>query len=418
MYPVNRYIAKLTLSLNHAISVSLKRNPHSPNSQYIRAILLVKGVHFYGFHSSYSPFLKILIADPAFVNRTVAIMQSGTVMQTRFRVFEGHLSFPLQFMSDFGLYGCGWIDLGEVLQRGSEDQHDGKDEQMNDDIHPTFDLSPHFRQSRMPFEMDVVAHQILNRHFITARNIHHKLEIPAPLLPAEPLVLSVRELWEDERNRRRANGLNPSPEIPVDPSEQSRGTGGGWVAEARWWEEIRKRIERERETATGKGVEVKESEKSWEKWVMTTFESVEALWEEPWKVWKPGVSDVDAVDTERGDKEQVENPIASRGGSAAWNIPDDNAEERVDIDVDETMLSSQELSQLIEGEEAEAEWETLLGDYDPQPVGEEHDEHIYDYDDPHDPDDGPLQQDDTDDTDVDQNTPRSVMKLYEHDGSI
>jgi len=151
---------------------------------------------------------------------------------------------------------------------------------------------------------------------------------------------------------------------------------------------------------------------------MTTFESVEALWEEPWKVWKPGVSDVDAVDTERGDKEQVENPIASRGGSAAWNVPDDNAEERVDIDVDETMLSSQELSQLIEGEEAEAEWETLLGDYDPQPVGEEHDEHIYDYDDPHDPDDGPLQQDDTDDTDVDQNTPRSVMKLYEHDGSI
>jgi len=188
MYPVNRYIAKLTLSLNHAISVSLKRNPHSPNSQYIRAILLVKGVHFYGFHSSYSPFLKILIADPAFVNRTVAIMQSGTVMQTRFRVFEGHLSFPLQFMSDFGLYGCGWIDLGEVLQRGSEDQHDGKDEQMNDDIHPTFDLSPHFRQSRMPFEMDVVAHQILNRHFITARNIHHKLEIPAPLLP--PIRLS------------------------------------------------------------------------------------------------------------------------------------------------------------------------------------------------------------------------------------
>ncbi|KAG6376576.1 hypothetical protein JVT61DRAFT_1554 [Boletus reticuloceps] len=59
------------VSPDHAISIalSIKRNPTSPNSQFIRAIILVKGVHFYGFHSSYTPFLKVLIADPAFVNR-------------------------------------------------------------------------------------------------------------------------------------------------------------------------------------------------------------------------------------------------------------------------------------------------------------------------------------------------------------
>ena len=104
--------------------MSLKRNPTSPKSQFIRAIILTKGVHFYGFHTSYSPFLKIYLADPNFSNRAVTILQSGTVMKTRFRVYESHINFVLQFMCDFGLYGCGWMDLGEVWERGAEDPVD------------------------------------------------------------------------------------------------------------------------------------------------------------------------------------------------------------------------------------------------------------------------------------------------------
>jgi len=46
------------------------------------------------------------------------------------------------------------------------------------------------------------------------------------------------------------------------------------VAEARWWDEIRKRIERER------GQEEQPPVKDWEKWIPTTFESVDGLWED------------------------------------------------------------------------------------------------------------------------------------------
>ncbi|KAF8431600.1 hypothetical protein L210DRAFT_3560069, partial [Boletus edulis BED1] len=95
----------LSLTLNHAIALSIKRNPTSPNSQFLRTIILVKGVHFYGFHSSYTPFLKVLIADSAFVDGAATILQSGTVMHTKFRVYESHLSYYLQFLCDFGLYG-------------------------------------------------------------------------------------------------------------------------------------------------------------------------------------------------------------------------------------------------------------------------------------------------------------------------
>src|SRR6266540_3718180 len=238
--PVNRYTSKLLRSLNHAVALSLKRNPTSPKSQFIRAIVLVKGIDFYGFHTSYTPFLKILIADPAHVNRIATILQSGSVMSARFRVYESHLSYILQFLCDFGLYGCGIIEVEDALGRCAdtedEDEEPSSGEIIQDKV--KFTPSSYFRESRLPLEVDVIAPQILNRHRISPRNIHHRLHIPAPPPSSEQLVLSVRELWEDERRHRQELGLQPSPEIPIDPSESTRGKGGEWVAEARWWNEI------------------------------------------------------------------------------------------------------------------------------------------------------------------------------------
>ncbi|KAJ7487607.1 hypothetical protein B0H11DRAFT_2157036 [Mycena galericulata] len=316
---VNRYITKLTHSLNHAIALSLKKDI-SFRPQFVRAIVFVKGIHFYGFHSSYSPFLKVYIADPTFLNRAVTIMRSGTVMGTHFRVFESHLSFTLQFMSDFGLYGCGWLDLSQVYQRGSDAEDDDEPQPGN----WGFRRSSYFCQTRLPLEVDVAGYHILNRHQLVPRNLHHNLVIPAPILPPEPLVLSVRELWEDERNRRRARGLNPSPDMPIDPSESSRSSRGEWVLEARWWEDIRNRIENEREK-----IKPPEPDNDWETLVMTTFESVEALWEESWRTWKPALS--------------IHEPDAES--------------ESMDIDVDDSLISDEHLSQLVE---REAEWEKSL----------------------------------------------------------
>ena len=332
----------------------MKRNPHSPNSKFVRAILLVKGVHFYGFHSSYSPFLKIVIIDPAFVTRAVTVLQFGNVMRTRFNVYESHLGYILQFMCDFGLYGCGWIDLGEVWQRRQDEGEQEFDPGENSKTFQEFNLSPHFRQTRMPLEVDAAAHQILNRHQLVARDLHHKLTIPALPLPSDPLVISVRELWEDERRRRLARGLSPSPEIPVDPSESSRGTGGEWVAEARWWDEIRKRIEKEKEG----DVEVVASGNGWEKEVMTTFESVQALWEKGRKRRQRQPREPSQV--------QVSQPNDAGGGDDGyeeshdiWNLPNSEVQD-IDVDVDEIMLSSQEMSHMVETEEEE--WANLLGE--------------------------------------------------------
>jgi hypothetical protein len=99
---VNQHIATLTRSLNHAIALSCRENPLLPKSQYVRAILLTKGIPFYGFHFGYAPFLKVLVANPLVVKRAITLLQSGHVMKTKFRIFESHINFMLQFMCDFG----------------------------------------------------------------------------------------------------------------------------------------------------------------------------------------------------------------------------------------------------------------------------------------------------------------------------
>ena len=325
------------------MAVSLKRNPQSPRSRFVRAVVLVKGVHFYGFNSSYSPFLKIHIVDPALMSRAVAIMQSGSVMGTPFHTFESHLSYVLQFLCDFGLYGCGWIQLENVWQRGVDD--DGGDTIAGSSFEP----SVYFRQSRMTLEFDTVAPLIMNRHNVSPRNLHHKLTIPQPPTSPEPLVLGVRELWDDERRRRIAAGLPPSPDLPQDPSANSRGAGGGWVAEARLWDLLKQRIENERDA------EVNVRNSDWERWIMSTFESIEVLWEDKYRVWRP-VREA-----------QEQNPYADSNGSSPQ---DANPTSQSSVEVDEALLSSQQLSTTDEQEDG---LETNIGpddkenlsDYDP-----------------------------------------------------
>ena len=322
VYIVRRHIARLTDSLNYAIAFSLKRDPQSPRSRYVRAVVLVKGIHFYGFNSCYSPFLKIHIANPALVSRAVTIMQSGSVMGTTFHAFESHLSYVLQFLCDFGLYGCGWVQLEDVWQRGVDDDVEYSPSGTS------FRPSVYFPQSRMALEFDTIAPLIMNRHNVSPRHLHHKLTIPQPPPPPEPLVLGVRELWDDERRRRIAAGLPPSPDLPQDPSANSRENGGDWVAEARWWDQLRERIGRDRVT------EVKARDSTWEKWIMTTFESVEALWEDEYRVWKPEI------------RAQEQNPYADSNGSPPQDVkPPVN---RSSVEVDESLLSSQDLSALEE----------------------------------------------------------------------
>lgn len=299
--------------------------------------------------------------DPSYLARATTLLKSGVVMSKKFNVFESHINFYLQFMCDFNLYGCGWLDLGEVWRRGEDYFSDEESEEGVPDYENTqaaqalFKPSPHPTQSRMELEVDAVAFHVLNRHALCARKIHHKLSIPGPKFPTDPLVLSVRELWEDERRRRNAKGLDPSPEMPADPSENSRRPGGDWVAEARWWDEIKQRIEAER------GQEEPHQDKSWEKWVPTTFESLDGLWEDGYRAWKPEL----AGDEYSDGPEPTFNDQSLNLYDSSVNVQEPGDLSQVlQPNVDETLLSSQQLKQLFDEESGRVDFRNQDLDFD------------------------------------------------------
>ncbi|KAG8744421.1 DNA polymerase zeta [Ceratobasidium sp. 414] len=381
---VGRYIRSLTQTLNRAISISLKRNPLE--SKFVRAVILVKGVNFYGFHCSYAPFLKVIMADPGMVQRAATVLRSGAVMRQKIQTFETHISFILQFMCDFGLYGCGWLEFARYYVRegdaatGATSTHPSS---VPNSVLTTstalpgqFTKSPHTKVSRMSLEIDIISHQILNRNKLFQRHMHHSLAIPAPAQPSDPLVQSVRELWDIERARRSAIGLNPTPELPIDANASQRGAGGQWEQEPLFWEQLRARITNAKAGANYEKIKAElNSTQGWEKWVMSAFESIEALWEENWKTWVPQLSGV--VREADGGKPATQasrevNPFGTTQvdqdiGDAGSHATGDKGDSKLD-EVDEDLATGQAFQKLVAAAE-EAEfyegdelWDELLYD--------------------------------------------------------
>ncbi|KAG9104750.1 DNA polymerase zeta [Ceratobasidium sp. 370] len=352
---VGRYIRSLTQTLNKAISISLKRNPFE--SKFVRAVILVKGVNFYGFHCSYTPFLKVIMADPGMVQRAAAVLRSGAVMRQKIQTFETHISFILQFMCDFGLYGCGWLEFARYYVREGDAGTNTKSQLTK---------SPHTKVSRMSLEIDIISHQILNRNKLSQRHMHHAPTIPAPVpaQPSDPLVQSVRELWDIERARRSAIGLNPTPELPLDANASQRGAGGQWEQEPLFWEQLRARM-------TDPKAELN-STQGWEKWVMTAFESIEALWEEDWKTWVPQLSGVVHEEADKGKPAtQVSREVNPFGATQVEDVGDAGPHVTGDSklgEVDEDLAAGRAFQKLVAAAE-EAEfyeddelWDELLRD--------------------------------------------------------
>lgn len=208
----------------------------------------------------------------------------------------------------------------------------------------------------MSLEIDIISHQILNRNMLSQRHLHHKLTIPAPPPSPDPLVQSVRELWDSERARRVANGLNPTPELPVDGNASQRGAGSQWEQEPMFWEQLRSRMTHEKaEEASVAG---------WEKWVMTAFESIEAIWEEDWKTWSPQLSGAPRKESTGGSQVARElNPFGStqadqdleRVDAAAGPGASEDRQDSKLSEVDEDLATGQAFQNLVIAAE-EAEW--------------------------------------------------------------
>jgi DNA polymerase zeta len=244
---VDAHIQRLQMSIDHAMAVAYRRNPHDPNNNtYVARITLCKGVPIYGFHVGWNFYLKIYMLNPAYMNRLADLLRNKSIMGRAIQPYEVHIPYLLQFMADFGLYGCGWVDCQNVSFRAPVPATGGA-QSWNESTIPERLISSSSdrpRLSHCAIEIDIRSHDIMNRQTIKPRILHHDfVERSHPIPLSEKLVHSMAELWQDEQKRRARRGDSIS--IPALYTSESRRPAE--KEPARWIHENELRLKLEEE---------------------------------------------------------------------------------------------------------------------------------------------------------------------------
>jgi DNA polymerase zeta len=243
---VNVAIRTLHLSIDHALAVSYRRNIYDGRTAYVAHISLVKGIPFYGFYVGYKFYLKIYLLNPLHMTRLADLLREGAVMKRVLQPYESHMQYLAQWMCDYNLYGCAYIDCQKVKFRApipnyldmNLAQHRWHDQSIPPDLVSDETALP--KQSHCSLEVDVCVQDILNRRDVESRPLHHDFIEKIRPPPADAKwVPSMAGLWKDETRRRKAlmgltdpNSSPFPPEVLVTMSADPRNTeAGGWVHE-------------------------------------------------------------------------------------------------------------------------------------------------------------------------------------------
>ncbi|RYN87811.1 DNA polymerase zeta catalytic subunit [Alternaria tenuissima] len=294
---VNAYILDLRTSIDHALATAYRRNAYDGKSLYVGHISLVKGVPFFGYNVGYKTFLKVYMLNPMHMTRFTDLLHQGAILNKVFQPYESHLQYLLQWMCDYNLYGCDYINCGKVQFRGpvpDSDEvdvtvHKWHDASIPDEFMADEDQYP--RQSHCTLEVDICVQDILNRHELQYRPIHHDFLERSSQLPRNPddkFVPSMAGLWRDEtRRRKRRMGLSdpsssPFPaEVLVSMSADERDTKkGGWIHEEEYREIVENLIVEERRGQGEARLDTFVKPVAGQEHIRTAVESIEDLYPE------------------------------------------------------------------------------------------------------------------------------------------
>ncbi|EGO51803.1 hypothetical protein NEUTE1DRAFT_125454 [Neurospora tetrasperma FGSC 2508] len=289
------YDGNLEPNKDHALAISYRKDPIRDRPKYVARITLTKGIPFYGFHVGYRFYLKIYLFNPVVMSRLVDLLQQGVIMSRKFQPYEAHLQYLLQFMADYNLYGCNYLDAAIATFRAPVPKHDSNIEGRETEHHwddatiPPELITDDYslpRASHCSLEVDICVEDILNRKQVKERRLHHDfIEKEQPVSSQEKLVHSMAGLWTDETNRRKKRmgitdpEVNPfPPEVLVSMSADPRQSQVmGWVHEAGYRAGIQQLVSQEQNNTDGR----QETFSSFvqpvpfEETIKTTLESVE-----------------------------------------------------------------------------------------------------------------------------------------------
>lgn len=259
---------------------------------YVAHISLVKGVPFYGYHVGYKFFLKVYMLNPLYMTRLADLLRQGAIMKKDILPYESHMQYLAQWMCDYNLYGCAYIDCRAVRFRSpvpsfsqlSITKHKWHNQSIPESLLIEEGKLP--RQSHCSIEVDICVQDIINRLDIASRPLHHDfVERNHPINPGEKLVHSMAGLWRDETRRRRARmgetGSSPFPpdvlfSVSADPRNSQP---GGWIHEEVYMHKMKTLIEEEQVKSDDKELtfDAFVAKSPFEMQIKTSLESVEDL---------------------------------------------------------------------------------------------------------------------------------------------
>lgn len=291
---VGAFIYRLHLSIDHALAVSYRRDQYGENISFVARITLVKGVPFYGYHVGYRFFLKIYMYNPIVMTRLADLLQQGVILKRKFQPYEAHLQYIPQFMIDYNLYGCDYLDSSKIMFRSpvpDQGHQSGSSHLWHSQSIPLDNVTDDAalpRVSHCSVEVDIRVQDIVNRTLVQERKLHHDfVELTNPLPADMKLVHSMAGLWRDETVRRkRAMPRTKQQDSPFPPealvsmsAEPRAALSQNWIHETEYREQIAALATEEAEKSESKELDFATYVPSvpYEQTVKTVLQSVDDL---------------------------------------------------------------------------------------------------------------------------------------------
>lgn len=276
-------------------------------------------------------------------------------MNKALQPYESHMQYLLQWMCDYNLFGCAYIDSKIVKFRGPVPKYS----EMDNTIHRWHDqtISQSYisdeaqipRQSHCSLEVDICCQDILNRLEVKERSLHHDfIERKHPLSPDEKLVQSMASLWRDETRRRKANmgqaNENSSPfppevlvSVSADPRESQP---GGWIHEEEYWGKLADIVREEKNKSDGRKLNFDSfvGKTPFEGRIKTSIESVEDFFSDNLLLLSESRKDSQAARVPGENSEDVELEVDEKGALSF-------EEDVIDYASDEEIAQEMEISQ-------------------------------------------------------------------------
>ncbi|CAK7902262.1 DNA polymerase zeta catalytic subunit [[Candida] anglica] len=193
--------------------------------KYIANVSICKGTPIYGFHVGYKPVYKISLLSPSYKTTLFRLIDEGIIpfgpRKQKRNVYESHIPYLLQFLVDFNLFGCSWMNISNcywrtpILNKTYKSMDlDPLREYLSTRVHKKNVLSTlkYPRIGNSILEADIITDSILNRDLLSQQHLHDKLNVlESPEISSQVKNLSsLDHLFKDLAYQCKIRGSNLS----------------------------------------------------------------------------------------------------------------------------------------------------------------------------------------------------------------